>query len=315
MNLIEAMTIFEKVVETGSFSGAAEALQLHKPYITRAIQQLENTLEVRLIHRSTRKMSLTSEGLAFHQRCRQALEVVSDTFGMFSTAEETPKGKLRVELPVSLAKMLIIPALTEFKTLYPDIELVVGISDQMVDIIQEGIDCAVRVGGLKDSALVARKVGTVSMIACASPLYIEKRGRPERLKDLHQHLAINFFSGPNRKTMDWVFIQGTDEQTVRLKNSILVNDCEAALSAGLAGMGIFQGLHFSVKGLLEAGRLVKILPTHNLEKKPVWAMYAHKQNLAPKVRVFIEWLVQLFKTEGYAGEGIEVSDKTGVADS
>ncbi|WP_213940347.1 LysR family transcriptional regulator [Pseudomonas sp. dw_612] len=300
MDMFQAMQIYTQVVDTGSFKNAADALQLHRPAITKAIQQLEKTLEVRLLNRTTRKISMTAEGERFYEQCSKILGDVASTLATFSHDAESPKGKLRLDLPVTLAKAVIIPALPAFRARYPDIELVVGCGDQAVDMINEGIDCVVRLGELSDSSSIARRIGAVPMLTCASPAYLAREGTPTQLSDLNRHLAVNYFSGPTRKIMDWQFVIDGETVLIRLKSGIQVNDSEAFLACGLAGLGLVHGLQLSLQPFLDSGELVAVLPQLQALPKPISVLYPNKRYLAPKVRVFIDWLSELLQHQGLA---------------
>ncbi|MHC8287680.1 LysR family transcriptional regulator [Pseudomonas sp. XS1P51] len=300
MDMFQAMQIFTQVVDTGSFKNAADALQLHRPAITKAIQQLEKTLEVRLLNRTTRKISMTAEGERFYEQCSKILGDVVSTLATFSLGADSPRGKLRLDLPVTLAKEVIIPAFPDFRERYPDIELVVGCGDQPVDMINDGIDCVVRLGGLSDSSTIARRIGAVPMLTCAAPAYLARQGTPTQLSDLNQHLAVNYFSGPHRKIMDWQFCIDGETVAIRLKSGIQVNDSDAFLACGLAGLGLLHGLQLSLQPYVDSGELVPILPELQALPKPISVLYPNKRYLAPKVRVFIDWLTELLKHKGLA---------------
>lgn len=298
MDVFEHMRIFIHVVDAGSFTNAADALGVHKPAITKAVQQLEKMLGTRLLHRTTRKMGVTPEGEEFYQRCLKILGDVSETFAIFSSATDGVEGKLRVDLPLTLAKTLIIPALPQFQKRYPDINLVIGVSDQEVDIVAEGIDCVVRLGDLRDSTLIARKIGAIPMLTCASPSYLAEFGTPTKLKHLSTHKAVNYFSGPHRKLMEWQYIVDGEVTSFKLKSGILVNDSEAFLSCGLAGFGLMHGLKPTLETYIASGELIRLLPDIASPSKSISILYPHKHYLAPKVRVFADWLADLMVSKG-----------------
>ncbi|WP_254700395.1 LysR family transcriptional regulator [Trinickia violacea] len=295
-----SMRIFTQIVELGSFTKAASALQLHRPVATKAVQHLEQTLGVRLLHRTTRRITLTAEGEEFYQRCAEILLQVSDTVGRFSQKSTRPRGKLRLELPVTIAKTIIIPALPAFQRQYPEIELIISARDQQVDIVGEGIDCAVRIGGQGSPGFVARKIAEVPMVTCASPEYLDQRGTPKTIDDLHNHLAVNFFFGPERKVMDWRFFVDGEEQAVKVRSGILANDSEAFLASGLAGFGILQGVQTALQPYLDSGRLVKVLPDIPSVPKPLSIVYPARRHLPSKVKVFIDWLTYVLTQAGIA---------------
>ncbi|HWT39197.1 MAG TPA: LysR substrate-binding domain-containing protein, partial [Paraburkholderia sp.] len=206
----------------------------------------------------------------------------------------SPKGRLRIDIALAVAKAVVIPALPDFQQKYPQIELVLGASDQPTDLIGEGIDCVVRVGELKDSSMVARKIGAMPMVTCASPAYLARYGLPRTLDELHAHKAVNFFSGRNRRVMEWAFRPAGKVVTLKLPSGILTDDSEAFLACGLAGMGLLQGLRPAFQTFIDSGHLVEILPGIATVPKPVSALYPNRSHLPDKVRVFVEWLTELF---------------------
>lgn len=296
MDRLQTMQIYVNIVERGSFTQAAEALQLHRPAVTKAVQQLETELGIRLLNRSTRRVSTTAEGEAFYQRCVQLLANVNDTFASFAQFAQNrpqPKGRLRLELPVALAKAMVVPALPDFQQLYPQVEIVLGVNDQPADLIGAGIDCVVRVGELKDSGLIARQIGMVQMATCASPAYLARHGVPRTLDDLRAHKAVNFFSGRNRRVMDWAFRHGGKTVTIKLPGGILTDNFDALLACGLAGCGIVQALRPALQPYIDTGHLVEVLPNVAPVSKPVSVMYPNRDHLPGKVRVFIDWIAEL----------------------
>lgn len=300
MDMFQAMQIYVQVVDSASFSKAADVLQLHRPAITKAIQHLERTLAVRLLNRTTRTLSMTAEGEQFYRQSAKILGDVTAALATFTSTADSPAGKLRLDLPVILAKTVVIPALPLFQQRYPNIELVVGSSDTPIDIVGEGVDCVVRLGELTDSSSVARRIGTVPMLTCASPGYLDRHGVPTQLADLAQHVAVNYFSGPHRKIMDWSFDVDGETLVTRLKSGIQVNDSESFLACGLAGFGLLQGLQLSLQPYVDSGALVQVLPGLTPQPKPISVLYPNKQHLAPKVRVFIDWLTALLEQQGLA---------------
>lgn len=297
MNMIEAMEIYVAVVEQGSYTRAAESLRLHRPALSKAIQNLEQELNVQLLHRTTRKIHVTPEGEEFYGRCKQLLADLSDTVAWFSP-DRPPRGKLRVDVPVTLAKAFIIPSLPRFRALYPEIELILGSSDHQVDLIAEGIDCAVRLGELESSSLIARRIGTVSMVTCAAPSYLEQYGTPITFEGLADHFAVNFLIDHRRQIMPWKFKTGGETLSVTLKSGIVVDDSEAFLCCGLAGLGILQGLRPSLQPHIESGELIEILPDLQTIPKPVSLLLTDRKYRSPKVRAFMDWLVAIFADQG-----------------
>lgn len=295
-NMLEAMGIYVQVVEQRSFIRAADVLQLHRPAVTRAVQNLEKDLGVKLLHRTTRKVSMTAEGEAFYQRCLSLLRELDDVRSSFSLTQP-PRGRLRLDVPITLASAVIIPALSDFQSRYPDIEIVLGVSDRKIDLIAEGVDCVIRLGELEDSCFVARRLGTASMVTCAAPAYLEKYGTPTSIKALSAHRAVNFFSNHSRDIMEWKFTVEGQVMALKMNSSILVDNSEAFLSCGLAGLGILQGLRPSLAPLIEQGRLVEILSDFPPPAKPISVLYPDRRYLSPKVRVFIDWIHEILGSD------------------
>ena len=295
MDLLQAMRIFVMVVDQGSFAKAAYSLQMHRPNVTREIKNLESYLNVRLLHRTTRRQTLTDDGAVFHDRCLQILNAVDETKDLFSQAGAVPKGKLRVDLPVTLGKAIIIPALHEFADRYPAIELIVGAGDQAVDLVAEGVDCAVRIGKLKDSSLIAKQIGELKMITCASRDYLTRHGKPATLEDLDHHRAVNYFLGKERRVLEWEFKKGQRTIPITVRSGLQVNDSDALVAGALAGFGLLQAIEITVRDHLRNGSLVAVLEDFPPASKSIWVLYPHRQNLPTQVRAFVEWVSELFR--------------------
>ncbi|EJU5865214.1 LysR family transcriptional regulator [Salmonella enterica] len=293
LNMLEAMNIYVNVVEQGSFIRAAEVLELHRPAVTRAVQNLEHDLGVKLLHRTTRQVSMTDEGEEFYQRCLSLLSELDDVRRLFSRTQP-PKGRLRLDVPITLARAVIIPALGDFQNRYPDIEIVLGTSDRKIDLIAERVDCVIRLGELNDSSFVARRLGTAAMVTCAAPSYLAKHGTPHSIDELMKsHRAVNFFSNHSLQIMEWKFTVDGSIASIKIPSSILVDNSEAFLSCGLAGLGVLHGLRPSLAPFIASGELTEILTDFPPPPKPVSLLYPDRQYLAPKVRVFIDWLCKV----------------------
>ncbi|ECI3160753.1 LysR family transcriptional regulator [Salmonella enterica subsp. enterica serovar Poona] len=336
LNMLEAMNIYVNVVEQGSFIRAAEVLELHRPAVTRAVQNLEHDLGVKLLHRTTRQVSMTDEGEEFYQRCLSLLSELDDVRRLFSRTQP-PKGRLRLDVPITLARAVIIPALGDFQNRYPDIEIVLGSSDRKIDLIAERVDCVIRLGELNDSSFVARRLGTVlgssdrkidliaervdcvirlgelndssfvarrlgtaAMVTCAAPSYLAKHGTPHSIDELMtSHRAVNFFSNHSLQIMEWKFTVDGSIASIKVPSSILVDNSEAFLSCGLAGLGILHGLRPSLAPFIASGELTEILTDFPPPPKPVSLLYPDRRYLAPKVRVFIDWLCEVFGPDAH----------------
>lgn len=294
MELLQSMQVFAKVADLGSFTKTADALQIGRPQVTHTIQALESSLGVRLFHRTTRRVTLTAEGETFYQRVTDILSDVAEATSLFAAPGGQARGRLRIDLPVALAQPKFIASLHEFNDVYPDISLVLGVTDRRLDLVAEAIDCVLRIGELPDSSLIGKRIGAVSIITCAAPSYLAQFGVPETVEDLSQHRAVNYFSGSSRKLLDWRFRSEDGEQTLNIRSGILVNDSAAFVQAGIAGFGILQGLSITVKDQLASGALVEVLPTYRPAPRAVSILYPSKAHLAGQVRAFIEWVSDRF---------------------
>lgn len=295
-NMIEYLNIFIQVVEQGSFTKAADVLQIHRPTVSKAIQQIENDLGVKLIHRTTRKLSVTAEGDEFYHHARHVLAEVNDMMASFSPTLP-PRGRLRLDVPLALAHAILIPNLRDFRALYPGIEIVLVSSDKKTDLITEGVDCLIRLGAVQDSSFVSRRLGDIRMVTCAAPSYLREHGRPETLADLDQHQAVNFFSDHSREVMEWKFIEDGSVVSLRPASSMLVDNSDILLSCGLAGLGIIQATFDALAPHLSSGALEEVLTQYPSVSKPVSVMYPDRRYLSPKVRVFIDWFTDVMATQ------------------
>ncbi|MGF6639410.1 LysR family transcriptional regulator [Paraburkholderia tuberum] len=294
MDRLQAMQVFTRVVDTNSFTRAAETLDLPRASVTTIIQNLEAFLGTRLMHRTTRRLSLTPDGAAYYERCVRILADVEETEASFQSGNKKPHGKLRIDMPGSIGRLLVIPSLCEFHMRYPDIDLQLGLTDRPVDLLQEGVDCVVRVGALQDSSLVARRIGLFEGVTCASPDYIKRAGVPASLEDLDNHKAVNYFSSRTGRTLDWAFLVNGNEVEVKMKSIVSVNDADAYVTCGLEGFGLIQPARFMVLPHLGSGQLVEVLPDLKPLPMPISAVYPHSRHLSPKVRVFVDWIAELF---------------------
>ncbi|MCG5129702.1 LysR family transcriptional regulator [Enterobacter mori] len=290
--MIEYLNIFIQVVEQGSFSKAADVLQIHRPTVSKAIQQIEHDLGVKLIHRTTRKLNITAEGNEFYHHARHVLAEVNDMMASFSPTLP-PRGRLRLDVPLALAHAILIPNLKYFQSLYPDIDVVLVSSDKKTDLIAEGVDCLVRLGELQNSSFISRRLGDIRMVTCAAPSYLQQHGRPETLADLGQHRAINFFSEHSRDVMEWKFIKDGNVVSLRPAGNMLVDNSDILLSCGLAGLGIIQATFDALAPHIASGALEEVLPQYPSVSKPVSVMYPDRRYLSPKVRVFIDWFSEV----------------------
>lgn len=294
MDRFQAMQVFTRVVDANSFTAAADGLGLPRTTVTTTIQQLERMLQVRLLNRTTRKLSLTPDGAAYYERCVRILAEVEDTESSFRDVSRGPKGRLRIDVPGSIGRTILIPRMADFRSLYPDIDLMIGLSDRPVDLVQEAVDCAIRGGELQDSSMVARRIGSFVGVTCASPDYLEKHGTPLTIDDLKDHRAVHYFSSRTGRTIDWDFVVDGVTREVELNGSISVNDSDAYVDCGLQGLGMIQAPRYMVLPHLQSGRLREVLGQWTPKPTPISVVYLQNRHLSPKVRVFVDWVAELF---------------------
>lgn len=294
MDKFHAMHVFTRVVDTNSFSRAADSLRLPRGSVTRVIQELEAFLRVRLLNRTTRSLSVTSEGAAFYERCVRILAEVDAAEAEFAAITRAPRGKLRVDMSGSLGKLIVVPALTDFHEQYPDIELTLGFGDRLVDLIQEGIDCVIRIGELEDSTMIARRLGVFQLVTAASPSYLAQHGTPLTLEALQEHLTVNYFSTRTGRLVNLNFCVDNKTVNVRARSRLSANDGDAHVQCGVMGLGLIQVPRIVAQPYLDSGALVEVLPSFSPKPLPISAVYPQNKHLSPQVRAFVDWAADLF---------------------
>jgi LysR family transcriptional regulator for bpeEF and oprC len=294
MDRFQAMQVFTRVVDANSFTGAADLLGLPRATVTTIIQNLEALLQVRLLNRTTRRISLTPDGAAYYEHCARILGEVEETESSFRDVARGPKGRLRIDVPAPIGRQILIPRLSEFHARYPDVELHIGMGDRAVDLVREAVDCVIRVGELQDSTLVARRIGMLKMITCATPDYLDRYGIPLSIDDLSRHLAVHYFSSRTGRNFDWDFIIDGQTKQVAMRGSVSVNDSEAYVTCGLQSFGLIQPARFTVLPHLESGALVEVLHQLSPTPIPMWVGYMQNRHLSAKVRAFVDWVSELF---------------------
>ena len=296
MDRLEAMRLFTRVVDRRSFTEAAHDLDIPRSTATQVIRQLENRLGVRLLQRTTRTVMPTLDGEAYYRRCLAILDDVEDAEGAFSGA--VPKGMLRVEVQGTIARHFLMPGLPQFFARYPDIEIAMSESDRWVDVVREGVDCVLRYGALPDSDLVARTVIALERITCAAPAYIERYGSPATPDDLTQHRAVGLRSLTSGALAPFEFVDTQGLMRIEVPAPFSVTGTESYLDGVRLGLGLAQMPVFHVERDLAEGRLRRILPEHKVPSAPVSVLYPRSRQLSPRVRVFIDWIVQQFSISG-----------------
>jgi DNA-binding transcriptional LysR family regulator len=293
MKTIEGMQIFVRVAELSSFTQAAEQLALPKARVSTAVQQLEGQLGTRLLHRTTRRVQLTQDGQAFYERCKELLADVDELQGMFQQqGVQSLRGRLRVDMPTLIARDQIIPRLPEFLAAHPQLSVEFSSTDRRVDVVREGFDCVLRVGPLADSGLVARPVGQLRQINCASPGYLAQHGTPKTLDDLAAHRLVHYVPTLGAKPSGWEYVHDGRVRTLAMPSVLTVNSTEAYQSACVAGLGLIQAPAAGLASLLARGLLVEVMPQHRAPSLPVSLLYANRRNLPQRVQVFMAWVAE-----------------------
>ncbi|MBC7994164.1 MAG: LysR family transcriptional regulator [Rhizobacter sp.] len=292
MRTIEGLQIFVRVAELSSFTQAAEQLGLPKARVSTAVQQLESELGTRLLHRTTRRVQLTQDGQAFYERSKDVLADMDELQTMFQQGVQSLRGRLRVDMPTLIARDQIVPRLPQFLAEHPHIDIELSSTDRRVDLVREGFDCVLRVGPLIDSGLVARPLGELQQVNCASPAYLRQHGTPTTLHDLAAHRLIHYVPTLGGKPSGWEYQEQGRTQTVAMAGGLTVNSTEAYQAACLAGLGLIQAPAAGVQSLIERGLLVKVMPQHRAPPLPVSLLYANRRNLPKRVQVFMAWVAQ-----------------------
>ncbi|KVA75757.1 LysR family transcriptional regulator [Burkholderia ubonensis] len=303
MDHLHAMRIFARVAHLGSFTKAAEQMQLPRPTVSNAVQYLEKHLKIRLLQRTTRRVALTAEGATYYERCARLLADLDDAETLFEDAGASPRGVIRVDLPERFALDKVIPAIPSFHARYPDLRIVMSTTDRFVDLIADGIDCAVRVGALSDTSLVARRIGELAQVNCASPAYLARHGTPRSPDDLPEHVAVGYFSSRTGRELDWEYadMDTGEMHAVKMRSIVSVNSSQAYLACCVAGLGLIQAPRDGLDAPLADGTLVEVLPEWNAAPLPVSVVFPHGRHLAPRVRIFVDWLANALSRPAEAG--------------
>lgn len=298
MDRFNAMRVFTRIVELGGFAKAADSLQLPRASVTILIKQLEAHLGVQLLHRTTRQVSPTLDGAAYYQRCVRLLADLEETEAVFSRTRHNPRGTLRIDMPAGIGRLMVIPALPAFSARYPLIELEIGLNDRPVDLIREGVDCVLRGGLCLDDSLVARPLLLMEQVTCASAGYLQRHGTPQTLDELAGHQVVEYFSSVSGKRYGLEFQVDGEVVQWDLPKQVAVNSADGYLAACEAGYGLVQTPYYHVAQQLADGRLCEVLPQVAPPALPLTALYPPQRHLSTRVRVFVDWLVELFDGPG-----------------
>ena len=292
MNRLDAMQAFVRVAEMASFTRAAESLGLPKASVSTAVQQLEAWLGTQLLHRTTRRVQLTQDGQAFYERCQDLLADMDEVQHLFARSPQALRGRLRVDMPARFARHFVLPHLPAFLHDHPQLALELSCTDRRVDVVREGFDCVLRVGALADTSLIARPLGQLRVVTCASPEYLQRHGVPQTPDDLHAHRLIHYASQFGGKPDGWEYWDGTRYASVPMEGALTVNSSDAYEAACIAGLGLIQAPVAGLRTLMDQGLLAEVLPTYAAEPMPVTLLYAHRRHLPQRVQAFMAWLTE-----------------------
>jgi DNA-binding transcriptional LysR family regulator len=293
MDRFDSLHLFVRIVELGSFTRAAAELDLPRATATHAIKQLEARLGSRLLERTTRQVRTTVDGQAFYERCIHLLAELEEAEGALRNVAARPRGVVRVEMHGSHAVQLVLPRLADFHARYPDIELVISSGDRLVDLVREGVDCALRSGALRDSSLVARRVGAVHEVVCASPGYLAEHGTPTHPDQLAQHRAVGFFAPSHDIDYPFAFLIDGKERSVEIGGWLKVNESRNYVAAAVHGHGLIQIPRLGVMDALASGALVEVLADWPAPPIPVHLLLPSRRP-SPRVRAFVDWVTQVY---------------------
>ena len=292
MNHYDAMRLFVRAAETASFTQAADSLGVPKASVSNAVRQMETRLGARLFTRTTRRVALTQEGQMCLDRCKDILADMDELDALFATGK-TASGRLRVDMPHSLACALVIPRLPEFFEQHPGLELDLSTTDRSVDLLREGFDCVLRVGAVRESSLIARPLGALPQINCASARYLEKFGEPRTLDDLRGHRLVMYAAAPGARDPGWQYFDGQRYAHVPMGGVLTVNGVDAYQAACLAGLGMIQAPAYGMRDHLASGALREVMPAWRAAPLPVTLLYADRRHAPLRLRVFMQWLAEL----------------------
>lgn len=313
MDRFDAMQAFVRVVEAGSFTRAAQNLHMSKTTVTQLVQQLEARLRVKLLHRTTRQVRVTADGAAYYERVGRLLAELEDADTSLSSASAQPRGRLRADIPSPLASMVLVPALPAFHARYPEIQLDLGVSDRLVDLIGDNVDCVLRGGAITNPSLVARRVGDLQLGVYAAPSYLERAGmpsHPRELMDTH-HRIVGFARAGSGKVAQVPLRRGNERVAVQGRYIVTVDDGNACLAAGLVGMGVLWLPRYMAEAHAARGELVSLFDDWQIDPMPLYVAFAPTRHLSTRLRVFIDWVAELMAVHApLAGRSARTSART-----
>ena len=296
MDRLDQYRVFVRVAEMGSFIKAAHALEIPRASVSAAVLQLETSVGVRLLHRTTRRVQLTADGAQLLERVRQLLVEVEEIDQLFHAGQRQVSGRLNVDMPSRIARRLVAPALPGLLRRYPRLQVALGSTDRVIDLVHEGVDCAVRVGVLQDSSLVVRPLGNLALVNCVSSAYRAEHGVPTSPADLSQgHWVVGYASTSTGRELPWEYVANGEEQLMSVPSRVIVNNAESYIACCLAGLGLMQIPRFDVQHLLDSGELIEVMPEFRAAPMPVSLVYPHRRQRSRRLGVFSEWFEALMR--------------------
>jgi DNA-binding transcriptional LysR family regulator len=297
MDQLLAMRVFARVVEAGTFTKAADSLQMPNASVTKLVQSLEAHLGVKLLQRTTRRVAVTPDGASYYEKAVLLLKQLGDIDSSFGAAQGQPRGHLRIDTGSSTASQLLVPALPEFMARYPGIQIDLGVSDRQVDLISDNVDCVIRGGALADLSLVARKIGSAAWVTCAAPSWLKRHGTPRHPLDLQRdQLVVSYLSAHSGRALPLRFLRGAEKLEIAPRHALGVNESNAHLAAALAGLGAVQTFAYMAREHIERGALMPLLPDWQPAPYPFYVVYPPNRHLSNRLRVFIDWLAERFES-------------------
>lgn len=299
MDQLLAIRVFARVVEAGTFTRAADTLEMPNATVTKLIQSLEAHLGVKLLQRTTRRVSVTPDGAAYYEKTARLLKELGDIDASFGAIQGKPRGHLRIACGGTAASMLLIPALPEFFARYPDIQIDLSVSDGHTDLVGDKVDCAIRGGVLTDMDMVGRQIGSTAWVTCATPAYLARHGMPNHPRELESgHQLIHYLSARTGRVMPMHFQRGEEKVEIVGKRALGVNESNAHFAAGLAGLGVVKSFDYTARAHIASGAMLPILADWQPKPYPFHVVYPPNRHLSQRLRVFIDWIAERFAGSG-----------------
>ncbi|MGD8163093.1 LysR family transcriptional regulator [Pantoea sp. FN0307] len=289
-----AIAAFVAAAEGGNFTVAAAELGISASGVSKAVSRLENELHVRLFNRTTRSLSLTADGTALYQRCKQILNDLDDAKLAMSHAQHAPQGRLHISIPAAFGRSRVIPVISTFMQHYPQVKVDASVTDRFVDVVEEGFDVIVRIGDLPDTRMVARSLGVTRFVVAASPHYFQQHPRPEKPEDLRNHNCVSFISPQTKRISEWLFFRNNQKIVHIPAGTLSLDDGEAMIDAAISDSGVIYCQDYMIENAVKEGKLERVLDDFITPEKPVVVMYPQNRHLSPKVRVFVDFMVAHF---------------------